>query len=306
VSRQISWNHGVKLILSDVDETIAPLHAPAEAETIMRISSYLRDGGRVCFITGNSLQRVRAGITDQIAPELRVNILIGEMSGLEMWGFDASGALRDAPFVSHYARLLAGDIEAGLAGLAAQLVAEFGLRGHRPQPEESFRVEVGDDPRDIFFSDRRAEITLEFVNERGGDELRVAACQRAGELVVERGLPVIPRLAGSHGLDLMVHGLSKAIAVEDLLTRAEIIESVGLSLADIAAPGSLEVWGDDFNGVTGGIDLRMSEALPAEVRSICFREEDPSILPVDRNVVLWDGDHRLADGVLEFLRTRED
>lgn len=305
MSGQISWNHDVRLVLSDVDETVAPLHAPAETETIARISAYLRDGGRICFVTGNSLPRVRSGITDQLAPELRANVLIGEMSGLEMWGFDAAGALRETPFVSHYERLLGGDIEARLGALAAQLVEEFGLRPHPPQPEESFRAEVGEDPRDIFYSDRRAEITLEFVNEGGGDELRVAVARRANELVAERKLPVIPRLAGSHGLDLMVDGLSKAIAVEDLLTRAEIIASVGLSHADIAAPGSLEVWGDDFNGVTGGIDLRMSEALHPEVRSICFREEDPSILPADRNVVLWDGDHRLADGVLEYLRTRE-
>jgi hypothetical protein len=48
----------------------------------------------------------------------------------------------------------------------------------------------------------------------------------------------------------------------------------------------------------------MSEALPPEVRSIDFREEDPSEFLEGYNIVLWDGQHHLHHGLLEYLQSR--
>jgi hypothetical protein len=62
--------------------------------------------------------------------------------------------------------------------------------------------------------------------------------------------------------------------------------------------------GDDFSATNGGTDLHMREALAPTVRSIDFRDEDPAELPTHLNIVLWDGAHRLQDGLLEYLTGR--
>ncbi len=87
------------------------------------------------------------------------------------------------------------------------------------------------------------------------------------------------------------------------MRRAELLGRLDLTPAELT-PEAIEVWGDDFSAVRGGIDLDMCRALPPAVRTIDFRDEDPAELPADRNIVLWDGAHRLQDGLLEFLETR--
>lgn len=303
-SGQIRWNDDVRLVFSDVDETIAPLHGSASPETLAHLSSYLRDGGKVCFVTGNSSQRVVSGITDLIAPGLRSSVLIAGMSGVELWGFTPAGLLRDEPFISHYERLLGGDLEVRMGEVADRLVAEFDLRIHPPQSAEQLRAEVGDDPLDVVYAHRRVEISIEFVNERQGEGLRAAVFERAEELLVDARLPVTLRMSGSLGVDITVEGVSKANAVRELLGSSELLASVGLSAADVSSAESLEIWGDDFDATVSGIDLRMSEAVSPSVRSICFRDVDPGLLPADRNIVLWDGAHRLENGLLEYLRSR--
>lgn len=42
----------------------------------------------------------------------------------------------------------------------------------------------------------------------------------------------------------------------------------------------------------------MSEAVDPEVRSIDFRDEDPSEFLAGYNTVLWQGKHRLHQGLL--------
>jgi hypothetical protein len=48
----------------------------------------------------------------------------------------------------------------------------------------------------------------------------------------------------------------------------------------------------------------MSMALPATVRSIDFRQEDPTEFPEGYNIVLWDGQKHLHHGLLEYLQSR--
>jgi hypothetical protein len=58
-----------------------------------------------------------------------------------------------------------------------------------------------------------------------------------------------------------------------------------------------------FSVINGGTDRHMSEALSPEVRSIDFRQEDPSELPENLNIVFWDGSHHLHHGLLEYLQS---
>jgi hypothetical protein len=312
----------VRLVFSDVDETIAPLHAPADAAMLDELSWYLREEGKLFLVTGNDLERVTSGVTDGIEPSLRAGVLIAPLSGAEVWGFTSAGALREGPFVTRYDGAFTPEVQRGWRHVTAQLVAEFGLRAHRARPPRQFQREVGHDPRDVMFDDRGAQISFEFVNghdlaagqvealpfaiPRGGGraDLRVPVLARASELLRDAGLPVTPRLSGVFALNMTIAGASKASAVTDVLGDGAILASIGLSAADVATPDTLEVWGDDFSPATGGTDLDMSWALAPRVRSIDFREEDLAELPSDLNLVVWDGAHHLQDGLLEYLMSR--
>jgi hypothetical protein len=312
----------VRLVFSDVDETIAPLHAPAEAAMLDELSSYLRQGGRLYLVSGNDLERVRSGITDRIEPRLRAGVLIAPLNGAEVWGFTPTGELRDAPFVTRYNGAFTTEVQRSWRRVTAQLVAEFGLRAHHARPPREFQRDVGDDPRDVMFDDRGAQICFEFVNGRdlsagqlaklpfrvptvcGRADLRVPVLARASKLLTDAGLRVTARPAGLFALNMAIEGVSKASAVTDVLGSSAILASIGLTTADLAVPEALEVWGDNFSPMNGGIDLDMSEALPSRARSIDFRDEDRAELPGHLNLVLWDGAHRLQDGLLEYLQSR--
>lgn len=62
--------------------------------------------------------------------------------------------------------------------------------------------------------------------------------------------------------------------------------------------------GDKFSVVKGGTDRHISEALPKKVRSISFRQEDPKEFLEGFNIVVWDGQKHLHEGLLEYLKSR--
>ncbi len=68
-------------------------------------------------------------------------------------------------------------------------------------------------------------------------------------------------------------------------------------------PNEIEIWGDRFSG-SAGTDWLMCKPVDGSVRAISFRDEDPKEFPKGYNIQLWDGKHRLQDGLLEFLEGR--
>jgi hypothetical protein len=84
-----------------------------------------------------------------------------------------------------------------------------------------------------------------------------------------------------------------------------LLAKLGLHDLDLQNhPEFAEVWGDKFSVIRGGSDRHISEGLPKAVRSITFREEDPTEFLESYNIVVWDGDKHLHEGLLEFLKTR--
>lgn len=321
----ITWNPELRLAISDVDETIAEVYTPADPAMITELSSFLSDGGKLFMVTGGSLKRVARGITDSIDPSLRHDILISHCSGAEVWGFTQDGALRDKPFYSVYEDTFTNDMKTRWRQAVGQLVTEFGLRTHPAQPKIEFWTKIGrDDPRDIMLDDRGPQITLEVVNGHdltdeqmqllnlaaiplthdGRRDLRLPLMQRAGELLAEAHVPISPRLGGVFALDFAIEGSSKTTSIKYVLENPEALATLGLKAEDLTSPSHFEVWGDKYSIPHGGTDRHMSEALPATVRSIDFRQEDPSEFPEGYNIVLWDGQQHLHHGLLEYLQSR--
>jgi hypothetical protein len=319
----IIWNKAVRFVLSDVDETISDVYSPAAPAMIAELSSFMSNGGKLFLVTGGSLKRVLKDIASQIDPALRRNILISHCSGAEVWGFAQDGTLRSRPFYSIYEETFTEAMKTRWREAVRQLVSEFGLRIHPVQPKTEFWKQAGRDPRDIMLDDRGPQITIEIVNgcdisndqldlfmqelpytHDGKRDLRIILMRRAADLFKAMRLPITPRLAGVFALDLAIEGVTKTTSIKYLLENPEALATIGLKAENLANPSHVEIWGDRYSVLHGGTDRHMSEALPSTVRSIDFREEDPSELPAGYNIVIWDGEQHLHHGLLEYLQSR--
>lgn len=321
MSTSIDWNPQLKLILSDVDETIAEVYTPAEPEMVAELSFILADGYKLFMVTGGSLGRVTSGITDFIEPNLRQNVIVSHCSGAEVWGFTKGGELRDKPFYSLYEDTFNPELKQLWRQKTQQLLAEFGFRTHPVEPKIDFRKKFSD-PLDIMFDDRGPQITLEVVNgvdmsqkqvdelehdipeTHGSLDLRIPILERAEQIFEQANVPVTPRLGGNFALDLAIKGVSKTTSIERVLADPNILATIGLSAGDLTGIHSLEVWGDKFSVVRGGTDRHMSEAVSPQVRSIDFRPENPAEFEQGYNVVVWNGSKHLHHGLLEYLQSR--
>jgi hydroxymethylpyrimidine pyrophosphatase-like HAD family hydrolase len=293
MSASLQWNPKLKLSLSDVDETIADVYTPAEPDMVVELSSFLSDGYRLFMVTGGSLGRVMAGITDFIDPKLRQNILVSHCSGAEVWGFREDGELRDKPFYSIYEETFSPELKKLWREKTQELIVEFGLRTHPVEPKIDFRKKFTD-PKDIMFDDRGPQITLEVVNgvdlsqeqlatlrhevpeTHGSRDLRIPILERAEQIFERAQVPVTPRLGGNFALDLAIKGVSKTTSIKRVLKDPAVLGTIGLTADDLQDIETLEVWGDKFSIIRGGTDRHMSEALQSQVRTIDFREENPA------------------------------
>lgn len=321
-SASIKWNKQVRLVLSDVDETIAEVYTPAEPAMIRELSAFLKDGGKLFMVTGGSMARVERGITSHIEPSLRRDILVSHCSGAEVWGFTDSGKRREKPFYSAYEETFTPELKKRWREVIAQLVQEFSLRPHPARPKVDFWEKVGHDPLDVMLDDRGPQITMEVVNgtdlsdeqraqlgydvplTHGKRDLRTAIQNRATELLAKAAVPITPRFGGNFALDFAVEGVSKTTSIQAVLTMPEVLATIGLKPSDVQNPAELEIWGDKYSVLHGGTDRHMSEAVSPKVRSIDFRQEDPEEFPAGYNIVLWVGQHHLHHGLLEYLQSR--
>ena len=102
-------------------------------------------------------------------------------------------------------------------------------------------------------------------------------------------------------LDLAIAGIDKARAVEEALTPS-VLRNLGLGPVPPRAE-EIEVWGDRFSE-SSGTDWLMCKPIDRSIRAISFRDEDPAEFPDGYSIQLWNGQHRLHDGLLEYLKSR--
>lgn len=319
----VKWNHKIKLIVSDVDETVADLYVKAESEMIMEISSLLKEGRVIFFVTGQGLKSVLWRIVDNIPKLLRRRILIGHCSGAEVWGFDENGNLLKKPYYSVYEEIVSETQKKKWRKLVKKIIVEFKLKVYPTMSVPKFVKKTKGNPLAIMLEDRGPQITFEVVNGYdltteqvkdklevnipetfGTHDLRIPISGRANELFEKANLPITSRLGGVFAVDFAVKGVSKTTAIKFIIANAKILLRLGLSKNDIENPEFIEIWGDKFSTIRGGTDRHMSEALPKKVRSIDFREENPDEFLKGYNTVVWKGKEHLHHGLLEYLKTR--
>lgn len=323
MGKSIKWNKNVKLIISDVDETIIDLYVDVSLEMTKELEKLLAESKVLFLISGQSLQSIRRRIISHIRKNLRKRIIIGHCSGAEVWGFNEDGALRSSPFYSLYESILSESQKKKWRDVIHQLIKEFKLKTYPTMPTPEFKRKTEEDPLSIMMEDRGPQITFEIVNghdltleqsekleikipyTHGHYDLRSPILERAKALLKEKHLPITPRLAGVFAIDFAIKDVSKTTAVRYILENESVLNSLGLCRSDLANPESVEVWGDKFSIIRGGTDRHISEALPKEVRSITFGEENPKEFLQGYNIVVWNGKKHLCEGLLEYLKTRD-
>lgn len=308
----ILWNDRVRLVFSDVDETVADLYRPAELGMLDAITRLLDRGIRLVLITGQSVDSVEQRIVMRLPTSVRKQIAVGACSGAELWGYSTAGDRNAIPSDSAIG-LLNEEQMSAWREVVQKLVAEFELATYPVMPIPEFRLQYGNDPQNVLLDDRGPQITLEFPNayrlsaaerekisRRLGiniedTDLRIAFSRRAEQALRARSLPVTPRMAGIFAVDLVIEGVSKTRAVQAAL-RSDVL---GLG-PSVPSASEIEIWGDRFSQ-QAGTDWLMCTALHPSVRAISFRDEDPAEFPLGYNIQKWSGEHRLHAGLLEFL-----
>lgn len=316
----IQFNNKVKLVVSDVDETIADLFVPAAPEMIKELSDLLIDGKSLFLVSGSGLRSITERVIDLFPNNLRKRIIIAHCSGAEIVGFQDNGETLEIPYYNVSDAALTNAQKITWRNIIQKVISEFKLEIHNPTPLGEFKKQNGDNPLAVMYEDRGPQITLEFINSYNlsGEQisalgnhipnfnmadLRIPVAKRAEELLEKENIPVTPRLGGMFALDFAIKGVSKTTVIRFALQDYKIINALGLKQEDVNSPAFIEIWGDKFS-VLSGTDRHMSEALPKEVRSIDFREENPEEFPEGYNIVIWNGKKHLHEGLLEYLQSR--
>lgn len=319
MGKNIKFNDQVKLVVSDVDETIADLFIPASLEMISELNSLLANGIILLLVSGSGLSSIKSRVTDLLHPDLRKQVLISHCSGAEIVGFDKNGSPLEKPYHSLYDKTLTGEQKKVWREIVNQVISEFQLQTYPPMPLSKFKEQFGDNPLAVMYEDRGPQITFEFVNayqltsrqiealrnhfpNYDMADLRIPVAKRAEELLEEKNIPITPRLGGMFALDLALKGVSKTTSIQRVINSEDILSQLNLSKTDVLNPEYVEIWGDKFSVLTG-TDRHMSEAFPKEVRSVDFREENPEEFPEGYNIVVWKGEKHLHEGLLEYLKT---
>jgi hypothetical protein len=295
----IVWNPNVRLIISDVDQTVADLYTDVSTSMVNALETILTQGIVLYFISGQSVCNIHKRVTRHLNTRLRRKVLIGHCSGVEVFGFDDEGMLNPTPFYSHYETGLTEKQKRIWRSIIDQLINEFSLTALPAMPLAEFKRLAGNSVTTIMLEDRRSQITFEMVN--SSLPFRQKVHDRAFELFTQANIPITPRMAGEFALDFAVKDVSKTTAVKYIIDHLQDFPQLSLSKDIITDPSLIEVWGDKFSTINGGTDRHISQALDPKVRSITFREENPEELPEGYNIVIWNGNKHLHEGLLEYL-----
>ncbi len=318
----LTWNNQIKLIISDVDDTIAPSHDLVRPKMAELLNNLLKSGAVLFMISGSEERYVFDRVIKYIQPNLRQRILVGHCNGVELWGYDEQGELISPSFYNLYDERLNHDQRLRLREVAGQITSEFHFRTHSRMPRGQFVSKTGGDPLSVMYEDKGTSISFGLhnatdLNEEqisllkidvpqtlGKHDLRIPFVKRANELFEQFDVPITAILAGAATVDMVVKDVSKTTAVQFVMHNAGILSKFDIDPAELLSrPEMIEIWGDRFSK-SHGTDWLMSVGVDPRVRSIDFRDEDPKEFPSECNITLWDGAGCLDEGLINYLRTR--
>jgi len=296
---QIKYNSNTKLVIADVDETIADVYTDATPEMINELNKILSNGTVLFLVSGGGLQSIRERVTDKLDAKLRHKVLIAHCSGAEVWGFDDTGNINEKPYYGVYDEKMTEVQKLRWREIVNGIVTKHNLKVFPAMPKPKFKDITNGDRLSVMLVDRGPQITFECPND---ESLRSVILADLELIYKAENFPAHAKLAGVFAVDNILEGVNKTFAINNVLSNNELMAKLNLPLDILDNPESIEIWGDKFHEV-GGSDFLMSKAVPAEVRSIDFRDEPTEGFAKGYNIVVWQGAKHLHEGLLEYLQS---
>lgn len=322
----LKFNPKIKLILADVDETVADVYRKATPDMIIELNKLLSEGKVLFLISGGGLQSIRERIVDFIEPTLRYRVIIAHCMGAEVRGFQKDGNINKKPHYGSYDGHITNGQKKLWREIIKKTIDKFHLRIFSPQPKEEFQNNSNNHPLSVMLADRGAQITFEFVNSfeltekqktivenqigiiipktHNTYDLRIPIMKYLMQEYKDKNLPIEPRFGGTYALDNIIEGVNKTKAIRYILKDTNILQSLGIDKENINEREEIEMWGDKFVQKKGAPDFDMCLAVSPKVRAIDFRRENSNELPKGYNIQLWNGKNELHEGLLEYLQSR--
>lgn len=294
----IKWKESTKLVVSDVDDTIAPVYQPMTKEMKEELEKLLKNHVKFLLISGQSVGNIVSRVTNFIAPELRRNMMIAHCNGAEGYGFNEVGDLVEQPFFSILDEVKV-DREIWKK-VMKEIEEEFGLTYVFTTKPSEFKKIAGDDKHFVMVEDRHVQMSLDFVNGVGEPDIRLKIADFAKRRFETLGMPLTTSLGGLIAIDFNIQGVNKGFAVEKIIQFGEKFAFHRTGKIMLSSEDELEIWGDSFSVSSGNSDFNMCRPLPKSVRTICFRHSPD--LEQGYNIKIWDGKEELAEGTYEYLK----
>lgn len=312
----------IKLIISDVDETVADVYMDIDPALSSQLESLLGRGVKIIFSSGSGFLRIENGVIFKLRPDLRKNILVSHCSSSEIWGYDGSGNRIPKPFYSSVEGVLTDVQKKVWRDIMQEMIVGFGLRTYLPMPIDQFRKVSSHDPLSIIYDDRGVQITLEVVN---GYDLDASAAKKLNvklqdgkydmrnELIAwakdkfeSAHIPIQIHKGGVFAINFLITSSDKGGCIRIIKDDRMLLDYLGIQKNIFEDSSAVEVWGDKFSQNSGKNDWCISTALDSKVRSISFRKSDEvEYFPKGFNIQKWDGKKDLFAGVLEYLKQGE-
>lgn len=317
----IKLNSDIKLIFSDVDQTLTDIYTDIDMKLVNCLERLLKIGVKIVLLTGQDIAEVDRRIISKFAKHLRINFLVGACSGTELWKYEADGELGKS-FYNLYETGATMTEKKLLRDIHKKVVEMYKLNLINPLPIEEYKKQFGNDSNKVVFIDRGSELSYEFMNLNNDTGSRYDLKNMSGHTFFNHELfrqefvskfndhlekyklPFSARLAGEFSVDVVLAGVNKGVVIRYIMEHDEILNRLGLEGAQENRYKEIEVWGDKFSKIAGGTDWYMSQALDPRVRSISFRKENPQEFLPGYNIIIWDGQKTLQNGVLEYLERK--
>ncbi len=256
----------VTLVVSDVDDTLAPPFRDISASLAHALTRLVGKGTILFLVSGQSIGNIERRVVRAFPRPLRRRILVGHCHGAEVFGYDRTGRRVTAPLFS----VRDGAAMEGAFGKALTIVTSV-LNDHG----------IAASSPGILLEDRGVQVTVDFPGHPAAGR-REELVTALNERLAEAGLSVEARPAGHLGIDIMTRGVDKSLALRRLLTPVSSRggQAYRLTTPDGQVAGvwdGIEVWGDQFSPPDLDADLRMLAALPPGVRAVNFGP--PASLP---------------------------
>lgn len=300
----------IRLIISDVDDTLAPPFKNIAPNMLDLLIKLLNRGVKFFLLTGQSFANVFDRVIRFLPENLMGQIYLGYCNGAEVCKFEGYkpkvifsavkilNSRSDKPYLKECLRVIAETNK--LMFVSCTSVDEFIQKAKVINTEKAL----------VMYDDRQLQVSVDLVcpfeSERFGRCHPMKECEvvRAGviaDLNIEFNKMKIDYVAiagGETAIDIVVKGVNKGLAVTKLVLEGTRILSDPNRL-DFNA-NAVEIWGDSFKLSPKGNDRHLSEALP-NVKAICFRDLDREDFCGLPNLYQWQGNFRLSNGLQEYL-----